>query len=403
MALGGLALSVPALAAARRSAISWIVRSGLRYCLAVWLLQRLVVQAVAVVVVAIAGGPAYAPDGFFGVLYRWDSGYFACIATYGYLGQPCEGGSGIERIAFFPLYPMLARAVAWVVSLGAMGAASIVLALWLVSAVASAVATVGVYRVAQLELGASAARRATALFLCSPYAVFLVASYSESLYLAAAVWAWYACLRRQYWLTGVLGIVATSTRASGMFLVVALVVLYLVGRHRDGEPVRIVQLAAVAASALGTLAYWTWLWLATGDPLAWFHAQSEAWNRRTRWPWETLLNQGIHVLREPELDWQLQAAFEVVAAAALVVAVVVLVRRRAWAPATLVGTTAASLMTSTSYLSLARNTLTLFPLFILLADLTRGRHRRWFWILLWTGSALLLLHTVQLALGNWAD
>ena len=125
--------------------------------------------------------------------------------------------------------------------------------------------------------------------------------------------------------------------------------------------------------------------------------------RRTRWPWETLINQGIHVLREPRLDWQIQALLEAVAAVVIVVAVVVLVRRRAWAPATLVGTTAASLMTSTSYLSLARNTLTLFPLFILLADLTRGRHRPWFWIVLATGSALLLLHTVQLALGNWAD
>lgn len=383
--------------------MSWIVRSGIRYCLALWLLQRIVIQALGAAVVAIAGGPDYAPEGFFGVLYRWDSGYFACIATYGYLGQACDGGSGIERIAFFPLYPMLAHAVAWVVSLGALDAASIAFALWTVAAVASAFATVGVYRIAQLEFDASTARRATALFLCSPYAVFLVASYSESLYLAAAVWAWYWCLRRHYWLTGILGIVATATRASGMFLVVALLVLYLVRLRRDGERFRVAHLVAVGASGLGTLAYWTWLYLGTGDALAWFHAQSEGWNRRTRWPWETLINQGIHVLREPRLDWQIQALLEAVAAVGIVVAVVVLVRRRAWAPATLVGTTAASLMTSTSYLSLARSTLTLFPLFILLADLTRGRHRRWFWVVLWSGSALLLGNTVQLALGNWAD
>ncbi len=233
--------------------------------------------------------------------------------------------------------------------------------------------------------------------------MFLVASYSESLYLAAAVWAWYCCLRRQYWLTGLLGIVATATRASGMFLVVALLVLYLVRLRRDGERFRVVHLVAIGASGLGVLAYWAWLYLGTGDLLAWFHAQSEGWNRRTRWPWETLYNQAIHVLREPELDWQVQAVLEVVAAVGIAVAVVVLARRKDWASATLVGATAASLMTSTSYLSLARNTLTMFPLFILLADVTRGPHRRWFWIALWVGTAMLLFTTVQLALGNWAD
>lgn len=386
----------------RRSAIAWVVRSGIRYCLAIWLLQRIAVQIVGLVVVLVAGGPEYAPDGFFGLFYRWDSGYFACIASYGYVGQPCDGGSGIERIAFFPLYPMVSWAIAWVVSLGAVGLDSIAFGMWLVAAAASVVATIGVYRIAQHRFDAGTARRAAALFVFSPYAVFLVASYSEALYLAAAVWAWHACLRGRYWLTGALGIVATATRASGMFLVVALLVLYLVERRRREERLRIVDLIAVGSSGLGVLAYWGWLYIATGDPLAWFHAQSDGWNRRTRWPWETLLNQGIHVLREPRLDWQLQAVLEVIAAVGIGICVVVLARRRDWGSATLVGTTAASLMTSNSYLSLARSTLTMFPIVILIADATRGRRRRWFWAALWIGCALLLFDTVQLARGNFS-
>nr|WP_315267823.1 mannosyltransferase family protein [Microbacterium lemovicicum] len=369
----------------------------------IWLLQRVVVQLIGLLVVSMAGSPSYAPGGFFGTFYRWDSGYFACIAAQGYLGQDCQGGSGLERVAFFPLYPMLSSAVAWLVSAGAMSTESVTFGLWLVAAAASIFAVIGVYRIAEHRFDQGTARRAAALFLFSPYAVFLVASYSESLYLAAAVWAWYFCLRRRYLLTGVLGIVASASRASGMFLIIALLVLYLLEARRMGKRVRILDLVAIGSGSAGVIAYWVWLYFATGDLLAWFHAQSEGWHRRTRWPWETLLNQGIHVLREPRWDWQMQAILEVGAAIVIAVAIILFVRRKEWASATLVGTTAVSLMTSNSYLSLARNTLTLFPLFILLADWTRGPRRRWFWVLFASGCALLVFNTVQLALGNWAD
>ena len=67
----------------------------------------------------------------------------------------------------------------------------------------------------------------------------------------------------------------------------------------------------------------------------------------------------------------------------------------------LVGLTAASLMTSNYYLSLARNTLTLFPLVLLLADHTASRRR--FAVCLGLSIALLLFNTVQFASGHWAD
>lgn len=395
-------MSAQEIATSGRSAAAWLMRSGLRYCLAIWLLQRIVLQTVGAIVVAVAGGASYAPSGFFGVFYRWDSGYFACIVSNGYFGPACADGSALERAAFFPLYPLLARAVAWVVSFGAMGEPSIAFALWFVAAVASVFATIGVYRIAQHQFDERIARRATALFVFGPYAVFLIASYSESLYLAGAVWAWLFCLRGRYVLAGLLGIVATASRASGMFLVLALIVLYLTGLRRRGERFRILNLIAVGMSGLGILAYWIWLAVRTGDLLAWFHAQSEGWNRHTRWPWETLLNQGIHVLREPLWDWRVQAILEVLFAIGILVCVFLFLKRREWASATLVGTTAASLMTSSSYLSLARNELTMFPIPILIADLTR-RRPVWFWVLFGGGAALLLFNTVQLALGNWAD
>jgi hypothetical protein len=170
---------------------------------------------------------------------------------------------------------------------------------------------------------------------------------------------------------------------------------------REGGRLRIRDVLLVGSSSFGVIGYWAWLAYRTGDPMAWFHAQGQGWHRSTRWPWQTLLNQGVHVLREPRWDWQVQAVLEVVFGLGLVVAVVVLLRARNWPAAALVGLTAISLMTSNSYLSLARNTVTLFPLVVILA--ARFQRRRGFVVLLLTGVVLLIFNSVQFALGNWAD
>ena len=111
-----------------------------------------------------------------------------------------------------------------------------------------------------------------------------------------------------------------------MFLVPALLVLYLTTTLHEHRRIRWGELVLVVSPGLGIVGYWAWLGIRTGDPLAWFHAQSLGWNRHTRWPWETLLNQGIHVLREPRWDWQVQAVLELLFAMGVCVALLLLVR-----------------------------------------------------------------------------
>lgn len=379
-----------------------LLQSPLAYCLVLWFAQRVLVQGVGVLVRELTGPAPHSGQGFFGIFANWDSGWFGCIATSGYFGPACADGATTERLAFFPLYPLLARGSAWVIGSGTIRTGTLTFTLWAVAAAASFAAVYALHRLADLTYGTITARRAAALFVFGPYAVFMVASYSESLYLAGAIGAWYFCWRGRYAWCALLGVVATLSRASGLFLVPALLVLVVVGSLRDGRRVRLTDLVLVGSSGLGVVGYWGWLGLRTGDPLAWFHAQGQGWHRTTRWPWSTLRNQGIHVLREPRWDWQVQSVLEVVFAVGLVLSVVLLLRRRDWAAATLVGLTAVSLMTSNSYLSLARNTLTLFPLVVLVASLCSGR-RRAFVLLLGLSGVLLLFNTAQFALGNWAD
>lgn len=377
------------------------LREALRFCILVWLVQRLLLQGIALGVNLVVGRAPHSGPGFFGQLANWDSGYFSCIARNGYFGPACGADVGVERQAFFPLYPLLSRGLAWVAGEGRVTTNAVAFGLWAVASVASLAALIALFLLVERTRGLVMARRAGVLFAFGPYALFLVASYSESLYLAGAVGAWYACHRRRYGWCAVFGAVATASRVSGLFLVPALLVLYLTTTRHSGRPVRVRELVSVALSGLGLLAFWGWLAVRTGDPLAWFHAQDEGWNRKTQWPWETLMNQGIHVLREPRDDWQVQAVLELLFAMGICLALLLLVRQREWAAVVLVGLTALSLMTSSYYLSLARNTLTLFPLVILLADLTRTRRR--FALVAGAGLALLIFNTVQFSLGNWAD
>jgi len=91
-------------------------------------------------------------------------------------------------------------------------------------------------------------------------------------------------------------------------------------------------------------------------------------------------------------------------AAVILTAILVWIRRRDWPPAVYVGLTLIALITSFTFVSLGRNSLTLFPLTVLAAVTVRRSRHRWAGLLLlacWTG--LFLVDTTLFALGYWAD
>ncbi|MHB2022184.1 MAG: hypothetical protein ACYCO3_02450, partial [Mycobacteriales bacterium] len=115
--------------------------------------------------------PGFVPS-FLSLWNHWDVGLFVKIARWGYLGYPNHyPDKGI--VAFFPGEPLLLRGVHAVV--GSWIGAGLV-----ISAVAGAVAMVALGRLATLDGGPQVGHRAVTYLLLSPYAVFLVAGYSEA-------------------------------------------------------------------------------------------------------------------------------------------------------------------------------------------------------------------------------
>lgn len=364
-----------------------------REALTTWVATRVAVALLALGTLwTVAETPAGNVGSWLSGWDHWDTGLFVKIARFGYQGYP-QHYSDHGVVAFFPGEPLLLRAVHYVVR-------DWIAAGLLISAVAGAVACVALARIGALDSGRLAGSRASLYLTLSPYAVFLFAGYSESLFLAFALPAWLAARRGRWLAAGLLGAGAATVRVTGLFLAAALVVQWLVdpagGRRRRDALALLLPFAAIAGYVGYTRAI-------TGDWLAWPHAQRDYWGRSFTLPW-TALHTTWSAAADPRQGaayaWSFRA--EIVAMAIGVVLCIVLVARRRWAELVYVGGQVAALGTSSYYLSIARTTLLWWPLWLLLAEWST--RRRWVHpAYLSVAPALMALMVVTFVQGHWVD
>jgi hypothetical protein len=222
-------------------------------------------------------------------LARWDSVWYLAIANDGY---PADDP---RRAAFFPLYPLLLRA-------GDAVLGSPLVAGALVSFVCFGVALVLLGRLAELELGAPAARMTVWALALYPGAVFFSAVYSEALYLVISIGCLYAARTGRWAWAGCLGALGAATRSAGVLLVVPLAVMWLT--RADGRPRRAGDAAWIAVVPAGLAGFCAVLALGGGDALAPVHAQ-DIWFRHFAGPFVGLWDgtraawSGVHHLGDP--------------------------------------------------------------------------------------------------------
>ena len=133
-----------------------------------------------------------------------------------------------------------------------------------------------------------AGRRASLYLLFFPTAVFLVAPYSESLFLAGAIPAFYYARRKRWIISGMFAAVAMGARAAGIFLVVRVAGgVRAPERDFSGASLRRALMAAVIA-LLPLAAFAGYLWQVKGDPLYFFTDQRLGWGREFSGPLEAL-------------------------------------------------------------------------------------------------------------------
>ena len=192
-------------------------------------------------------------------LTAWDGVWYRSIAETGYHAEIVRW----PDYAFSPLYPVAIRGTT--VLLPDSGIAAL-----LISNVAFALALVALYVLSVRYLPRERAMFSLWLLGLAPGAIAFGLAYTESLFLLLAVSAFLAAEYRRHWAVGVLVLLATLTRPTGILLALPLLVLYA---QRDGwRPTRAWLPLALAPIALA--AWWAYLWWLTGDPMASLHAQS---------------------------------------------------------------------------------------------------------------------------------
>lgn len=255
-------------------------RRAITFAIVVFVVMRITVSLLGLAVGSISANPAPVDPGWgpqvspglhnlWDATNRLDAGWFLAIADLGYDFRPDH------TAAFFPGYPLTIRAISAIPGVGTLSAAI------LISNGALIGAFIILYLLTTLELSERHARRTILVLAAFPTSFFLIAPYSESLYLLVVLWSFYEARRRRWPMAGVAGALAGLIRQIGFILIpVLLLSVREAGWRRRAA-------LAVSIAAIGPLAYLLWWQVHTGDFLAPFHAQAE-WYRHFRFPVITL-------------------------------------------------------------------------------------------------------------------
>ncbi|MFL5911738.1 MAG: hypothetical protein ACJ768_14335 [Gaiellaceae bacterium] len=223
-------------------------------------------------------GPSFSSLPFLDLWGQWDTSWYLSIAKYGYKPVPLEGA--LANYAFFPLYPMLARCVGWMVGSPYTGGL-------IVSNAAFVVACVFLYRLVAIDDDAETARRTVKYLFAAPAAFLFSAMLTESLYLALVVMCFYFARTKRWWAVGLFGFLLALTRGPGFLAVVPLLWVYVEQRGLSLRRIRLdVLWLALLPAAVGLFMLFNWD--LTGDPLAFAHIQLTGWGHHLQNPLSAL-------------------------------------------------------------------------------------------------------------------
>jgi len=236
--------------------VSTFVRRDLRVAAVPWVLARVLVVASLALSRHLfdeLGAPPR-PVALGQGLFAWDAAFYRDLAEHGYRAV------GEASLRFFPLVPLLSRALGWVF-LGHTPAALLVVAN------GSALLFGGLlHRLALRETGDVAlARRAAWFGALFPAAFVLVMGYAEATAMLLGVVVFLGIRSNRFWWAALAGFLAGLCRPVGVLLVVPAAVEAARGWRGASTGSRVSRVVAVVSPVLGAAAYLAWVGAEFGD------------------------------------------------------------------------------------------------------------------------------------------
>ncbi|HYJ04245.1 MAG TPA: mannosyltransferase family protein [Chthoniobacterales bacterium] len=214
------------------------------------------------------------------LLTQWDGAWYRLLAKQGY-GPPTP-----EIVAaFFPVYPLLVRGVAFVVR-------DLQVASLIVSNGCLLAAALLFIRLLRLDYDEPICRRAITFLMFNPVSFFLSAAYAESTFLLLSIGALLAA-RQGKWLGAALcGGCLSATRAPGLVIGAPLLAEYILQWRGRGAELRAFfrpHLLWLVLIPAGLAIYLFYFYIERGDFLVPMHSQARGWEKRLAFPWQTFL------------------------------------------------------------------------------------------------------------------
>ncbi|MDO9356319.1 MAG: mannosyltransferase family protein [Solirubrobacteraceae bacterium] len=321
---------------------------------------------------------------------RWDTTNYLSLAEHGYETT----GRAANYIVFFPGYPFSVRGLNPLIPGDTLTAA------FVVAGIASVAAALCLGYLARVDSDGDddQALRSVWFFLIFPTAYFLHIPYTESLFLTFVIGAFLAARTGRWATAGILGMFAALTRLNGVLLIPALAVEAFLQYRRTGTFDR--RFLWIGAIAIGAFVYLGINEYTFNDPFHFQDVQKAVWYKSFEDPLTSVKNvYGGLAGHEKQGNRLMISAMELVfLAIGLIASIAAWFWTRpsyaVWAFLNVL------LFASTSWVqSTPRYVLTLFPIFLLLAQL---KSDGWASRLVTAASLLLFaLFAGQFAVGNW--
>jgi Gpi18-like mannosyltransferase len=203
-------------------------------------------------------------------LLRYDSGWYMRIARFGY---SFSGDNSIQQpVAFFPLYPLLTRAVS------KLSGVDYAVAALLVANVAGVCAILLFYKLVENSQDRQVALYAVAFVSFFPTSLFLSAGYSESLALLLICVVFLLLKSQRFILAAVCAGLANATRPTSIVILVPLLWELWLYCAKNWKRFLALSVPCCLLATSGLWLYMIYLWSAFNHPFA-FVTNVEAWSQ----------------------------------------------------------------------------------------------------------------------------
>ena len=332
---------------------------------------------------------------------RWDAGWYLSIVERGY---DWYTPGKFSNLAFFPLYPLLVKYLAWTFG------NNYILCGVVISNLALLLACFYLYRLVKLDAKTSAAYRSVFYLLIFPTALFFTSMYAESLLLLFCMAAFFYARKNKWLLCGLFGFLAALTKSFGVFLAPVLLLEYLEQRKFHLKKIKwnVLNIGWIPAG-LGVFMFY--LWKRFKNPFLFLKAQG-GWANNPHSAWSRIPNLNLanigasltkyfqSIFGEFEgLAFRITAGLELISFIlfAILCVVVFLKLRKSYALYMFFGLILSPL--TGSLMSMNRYVLVLFPAFILLALWGKNKVINYAIVMLF--STLLALNIIMFVNSYW--